>query len=201
MTERTRKALGGAGLVAAAAVALALGRCAGSSEAAREPHAVTDPSPPEQRALTTDGSSEPANGASPPPAAATTPGAASSTVPSVTATPSGAAAPPSTAASRINAALERDPKDLALFARIERELKRPPPPAVNAIVELRGREATRDELLVEARRLFADDFRLRALVVRWIDEVAPAPGGGSKSAPSPVSAGSGTPVVQPIHAK
>ncbi|HEX6272812.1 MAG TPA: hypothetical protein VFZ53_07230, partial [Polyangiaceae bacterium] len=93
----------------------------------------------------------------------------------------------------------RDPKDLALFARIERELERSPPPAVNEIVELRKRGATRDALLAAARRLFADDFPLRALVVRWIDEVAPPPGG----IPSPSASASGarakTPVVQPIR--
>jgi hypothetical protein len=204
MTRRMQNALGGAGLVTAAAVALALWRCGGSAETAREPRAGADSNASERRASEGDGTSRPGDGRAlvePSGAVSARTDSTSPAAPSAAATPNptSSGATPSAAASRINAALARDPKDLALFARIERELERSPPPAVDEIVALRGRGATRDALLAEARRLFADDFQLRALVVRWIDEVAPPPGGVAK--PAPAGARSGSPVVQPIRAK
>ncbi|HEX6277435.1 MAG TPA: hypothetical protein VFZ53_30540, partial [Polyangiaceae bacterium] len=111
MTLRTRNALGGAGLVTAAAVALALWRCGGSSEPARQPHAETHPAASEQRAVVGDGASSPGEQALlPPPSAAVAPDPASSEAPSAASSPSatGSGAPPSSAASRINAAIARD---------------------------------------------------------------------------------------------
>jgi hypothetical protein len=182
-----------------------LGRCGGSSEPAREPHAENE-SAAERRAAADSVESAPASAlTSSATATASAPGdagpATDGAVPAPSPSASFGTAPPSSAAARINAALARDPKDLALFARIERELKRPAPPAVNTIVELRSEGASRERLLAETRRLLADDFQVRAIVVRWIDEVAPAPGGAKTAPATPGSSPSGPSAVQPIRTK
>lgn len=199
---QTRFVVGGAGLLAVLGIALLLGRCGGSSEPAREPRAENEPAAAERQA----GATEPSNAAS---AALTAETSVNEPKPPATApdgsapapNATGTAAPPSSAATRINSALARDPRDLALFARIERELKRSPPPAVSTIVEARANGATREELLAHARRLLADDFQVRTLVIRWIDEVAPAPGGAKTAPATPGSSPSGPSLVQPIRTK
>jgi hypothetical protein len=194
---------GAAGLLAVAGIALLAGRCGGSAEpTAREPQTENEPSAAEQRAGTDSTTNTPASALT---SSATAARQGDAPVVTDAAAPTSSAesvaAPASSAATRINAALGRDPKDLALFARIERELKRAPPPAVATIVELRTNGATRDELLAQTRRLLADDFQVRTLVVRWIDEVAPAPGSAKPAPATPGSSPSGPAVVQPIRTK
>jgi hypothetical protein len=72
-----------------------------------------------------------------------------------------------------NAVTSSDPRDLALLSRIERELRRAPSPAVHAILRRRREGAPRSELLSLARAL--PELPLRVHVMRWIDEVSPAP--------------------------
>jgi len=195
---------GAAGLVAVAAAALLLGRCGGSSEPPHEPRSESEPAAAERSAaadfVADDSKASPLSTSAPSAVRGDEPAIADGS-----ATPSsdggGDAAPPSSAATRINAALARDPKDLALYARIERELKRAPPPAVNTIVEARANGGGREQLLAHAQRLFADDFQLRALVIRWIDEVAPAPGSTTKAPATPGGSPSGPTHVKPILKK
>jgi hypothetical protein len=202
-----RKSLvfGGAGFVAVA-IALLSWRCGGASEKPpREPGAEDDAvhreaSPAHEPDSSSTSAAELAPAAKADPSAR---GAASSD-PVAAPSPSGANSTDagSSAQSRINAALSRDPKDLELFSRIERELKRTPPPEVIAITDLRARGASRDELLSETRRRLANDFQLRALVVRWIDEVAPASAGATKKTPPVPSVGaSASSHVRPIQSK
>jgi hypothetical protein len=73
----------------------------------------------------------------------------------------------------VDAVASSDPRDLALLSRIERELGRTPPPAVHAILRRRREGAPRGELLSLARAL--PELPLRVHVMRWIDEVSPAP--------------------------
>ncbi|HVR20071.1 MAG TPA: hypothetical protein VMS65_10255 [Polyangiaceae bacterium] len=197
-----RHVFGALGLAVAGALVFLLWRCGGSSEPpAREPPTSGEASAAERAAGSDPAVTGPSSARGDD---AHAPGRdAGSSPESLAAAPSasGSISPPSSAATRVNAALQNDPRDLALFARIERELKRDPPPSVNQMTALRARGATRDELLAEARRLFADDFQLRALVVRWVDEVAPPPGSATKTAPAPSGARSGAPIVQPIRAK
>jgi hypothetical protein len=198
---RKSHALGSAGLVAAGAVVLLLWRCAGSSPPPDEPRTTTGASDAVEPSAATEQAASVAAAFGDDAANPEARDPDSQKDPVAVPSASGSAPPASSAAAHVNAALQNDPRDLALFARIERELKRDPPPAVNQMTELRARGATRDELLGEARRLFADDFRLRALVVRWIDEVAPPAGGAKKPVSAPSGAGSGAPIVQPIRAK
>jgi hypothetical protein len=80
----------------------------------------------------------------------------------------------SSGASRISQAVaSADPRDLALLSRIERELGQAPSPAVHAMLRRRREGAPRGELLTLARAL--PELPLRVLVIRWIDEVSPAP--------------------------
>lgn len=80
----------------------------------------------------------------------------------------------SSAGSRIGQAMASvDPRDLALLSRIERELGQAPSSAVHAILRRRREGALRSELLSLARAL--PELPLRVLVIRWIDEVSPAP--------------------------
>lgn len=68
-----------------------------------------------------------------------------------------------------------DRRSLALIAGIERELQSEAPPEVHELLLAWRRGATRQELLERTRRDLPPSFALRALVVRWINEVAPDP--------------------------
>lgn len=96
------------------------------------------------------------------------------------------------------------PADLRLLGRIERELRREPPPEVHAMLRRSNAGASRDELLGLARAL--PDLQLRVLALRWVDEVRAAPGAGSDAgtgsraptAPAPAS-GSANPFVKRVE--
>jgi hypothetical protein len=86
---------------------------------------------------------------------------------------------------------------LALLSRIERELKRDPPPAVHALIRLRESGASRYQLLAEADQHFGSDVALRVIVRRWIDEAAP----GASTPPKtlgPTQGGGQAPLIKPI---
>lgn len=97
------------------------------------------------------------------------------------------------------------PADLELLGRIERELRREPPPEIHAMLRRRSEGATRDELLGMARAL--PDLQLRVLGLRWVDEVRPAAGAdtganaGSRAptAPAPGSANPFVKRVEPVR--
>lgn len=81
-----------------------------------------------------------------------------------------------------------DPRELPLLANIERELKRDPPPQVHALLAEYRRGETRSALIEYVQRRFPKDLPLRALTLRWIDDVRPSSGaphgaGISSSAP------------------
>lgn len=181
--------------LALAAAALLLWRCAASTE---RPAATTDSTANAlPSAVISPG--EPAGAA---PAASlpqpASPVAVEPASPSG-ATPSTTAGAPATGASAIVAAVgRRDPRDLALLARIERELKRDPPESVHALVRLHEAGASRSELLSRVSQLPAGDVGLRVLVLRWIDEVAPDPN-APRPPLNPVPSGSHRPLVKPIE--
>jgi hypothetical protein len=104
--------------------------------------------------------------------------------------------PTSSAGSRIARALAAShPADLELLGRIERELKREPPPEVHAMLRRRSEGATRDELLGMARAL--PDLQLRLLSLAWVDQVRPTRDSGARP-PAVPAPGSGAPLVKPI---
>ena len=98
----------------------------------------------------------------------------------------------------MHAVATSDPKDLALLSRIERELGQDPPPAVHALIRRRADGAGRSELVAGAQKL--EDLRLRVLVLRWVDEVFPPPG-GPKAPAVPGASSSGPSVVKPLEPK
>jgi hypothetical protein len=126
-----------------------------------------------------------ASGATPLPAASLTPSPSASS---------------RTAGGIIAAVARRDPRDLALLSRIERELKRDPPPAVHALIRMREAGAARHELLAEADKQLGSDVALRVLVGRWIDEAAPGTAAPSKSL-GPTQGGTQDPLIKPIVPK
>jgi hypothetical protein len=137
-----------------------------------------------------------ARGASDASAPAPAPAAAPPPAPSLAA-PSPSASS-TTAAGVIAAVAHRDPRDLALLSRIERELKRDPPPAVHALIRMREAGASRSQLLAEADKQLGTDVALRVLVRRWIDEAAP---GGAAAPPKTLGpqGGSQDPMIKPIQ--
>ena len=153
------------------------------------PASLAPPAPPASVA-------PPASGTASPAASAGVLPSSSSPLTSLTApTPS---APPNAAAPIIAAVSNRDPRDLALLSRIERELKRDPPPAVHALIRLRASGAPRSQLLSELDRQIPQDVALKVLVRRWIDEVT----SGSTLAPKslgPAPSGTHDRLVKPIE--
>lgn len=118
--------------------------------------------------------------------------------------PVAALAPPSlsassnTAAPIIAAVAQRDPRDLGLLSRIERELERDPPPAVHALIRMRESGASRSQLLAEADKQLATDVALRLMVRRWIDDVAPG-GTAPPKTVGPASSAGHAPLIKPIQ--
>lgn len=109
-------------------------------------------------------------------AGSTKPGDASSPKPSdAGAAPAGSARPSGPGALIADTVHTADPRDLELLASIERDVKRDPPPEIHALIAARKRGATRDELTRDIRAL--PDLRLRVLVMRWLNAVAPADAG------------------------
>jgi len=94
---------------------------------------------------------------------------------------------------RIAALLAARPErpTLALLSRIERELKRDPPAELHALITAQRRGARRAELLERVRRDLPQDLLLRALVVRWINEVAPDPHAKATATPAAALSGAG----------
>lgn len=103
-----------------------------------------------------------------------------------------------TAAGIIAAIARRDPRDLALLSRIERELKRDPPPAVHALIRMRESGASRAQLLAEADKQLGSDLALHVLVRRWIDEAAPGAAAPPKTL-GPTQGGGQAPLIKPIQ--
>lgn len=182
-----------AGLLSLALPVLMLWRCAAHSPRTGSDAATTpDAPPPASPVSAVPAASETAS----PAASAATPPASSTPLASVTApAPSSAS---SAAAPIIAAVANRDPRDLALLSRIERELKRDPPAAVHALIRLRASGATHGQLLSEFDRLIPRDLALRVLVRRWLDEVTP---GGTPAPKSrgPAPRGTHEPWVKPIE--
>lgn len=87
---------------------------------------------------------------------------------------------------------------LPLLADIERELKRDPPPEAHALVAELRRGAERATLIDFVRQRFPHDLSLRAIALRWIDRVRPAPSGTSEPSPPPLGSGDGPTWVAPI---
>ena len=152
-------------------------RSAASLSSATAPPSLGAPDP-----LTTSPLGNPAASASagaPQPASAATSSAGSGGQPGPSSTAPralGHAPPggsPGAGQSIANAVAATDPRDLALLSRIERELGQNPPPAVHAILRRHREGAPRSELLALARAL--PELPLRVHVIRWIDEVSPAP--------------------------
>lgn len=118
------------------------------------------------------------------------------------AAPSGARPPlsapsPSSSARVISEVIaQREPRDLAFLAKLERELKRDPPPEARHLIELRRGGASREQLVAYVREQFPPDLQLRALALRWIDEDRTDAGGAKPGVPA--TAGSGPALVKPI---
>lgn len=189
------------GLGALALLAALSWRCSASKDGAATPNAP---------AAAPAGAAKPAAGvphdnASAPRSALVDETAAASAAPqAVPPAPAGSAnAPPAASVGNpgtsaiIGAVAQRDPRDLALLARIERELKRDPPASVHALIRLREGGASRSLLMTRAAELPANDVALRVVVQRWIDEVAPDPARMASPAPNP--SGSARPLVRPIE--
>jgi len=189
------------GVLSLAVPVLLLWRCAAQSE----------PPPRVSAHSTTNPDAPPPVSAAPPASTAAharetvSPAASADTLPSSAAPPASLTAPTpssrsSAAAPIIAAVANRDPRDLALLSRIERELKRDPPAAVHALIRLRAAGATRSQLLSELDRQITQDVALKVLVRGWIDEVAPgdAPKPKRKS-PGPAPSGTHDPLVKPIE--
>lgn len=104
----------------------------------------------------------------------------------------------SAAAGIIAAVAHRDPRDLALLSRIERELKRDPPPAVHALIRMRESGASRAQLLAEADQQLGSDVALRLLVRRWIDETGPGAATPPKTL-GPTPGGAQDPLIKAIE--
>jgi len=193
---REHPRLAALGALSLAVPVLLLWRCAGHSEP--PPRAATD------ETTSTAASSPPSALSAAPPASGTvSPAASAETLPpSATPVASLTAPPPSSpssaAAPIIAAVANRDPRDLALLSRIERELKRDPPAAVHALIRLRAAGATRSQLLSELERQIPQDLALKVLVRRWIDEVAPGDTPKPKSL-GPAPSGTHDPLIKPIE--
>lgn len=132
------------------------------------------------------------------PAMPTSSAAASVTLP--------AAAPPAlasnTPARATPHALPRvDARELSLLAGIERELSRDPPAEVHGL--LAEYRAGRDHAtLVEyVQRNFPEDFALRVLALRWIDDVRPSDRGQRRPGLRAPDRGTGRSWVAPIRPK
>ena len=178
-----------------AAAALLLWRCAATERPAATPPASSRAREPSESGLS-QVAAPPSHGAETKPAMAPGDPAATSSRPA----PSGSAGATSSGAAAIVAAVgQRDPRDLALLSRIERELKRDPPQSVHALLRLRERGATRAELLSSAAQLPAGDLPLRVLVLRWIDEVRPDPSAPQAAPPSPAPHASHRQLIKPIE--
>jgi len=187
------------GALALALPVLLLWRCAhdAPAPASSDAAATPSPAPPASAPPSEPAALAPSAAAAPAPSAATaTPTATAPHDP--TALASASASP---AGSRIASAVANsDPRDLDLLMRIERELKRDPPASVHELVRLRKAGASRETLLTRAQQLPQNDLPLRVLVLRWVDEVSPAPGAAPPTKPAvPASSGSGRPLVRPIQ--
>jgi hypothetical protein len=189
------------GALALALPVLLLWRCA---------HDASAPASSSDAASATKGapastSASPAANAAPAQSSTAAAAASNSSTPAASTAPGAPTAPPSAtptpAGSRIASAVANsDPRDLALLMRIERELKRDPPPAVHELVRQRKAGASREALLASARQLPENDLTLRVLVLRWVDEVSPAPGAAPTTKPAvPTSSSSGHSLVRPIQ--
>lgn len=121
----------------------------------------------------------------------------------VAASASAEAPPVNSGGSTVSRALAASqPADLELLGRIERELRREPPPEIHAMLRRRREGASRDELLGMARAL--PDLQLRVLGLRWVDEVRPAAGAGTGAdagsrAPTAPAPGSANPFVKRVE--
>jgi hypothetical protein len=191
-------ALVGSAIVALASL-VALARCSATERPPAQPVPGSEPAvaavtahPPRDTAAPA-GKLAPA-GDAPPPSAAASAGAVAAPVEGGVLAP---AAPSSSAGARIAQALAaKHPADLELLGRIERELRREPPPEIHALLRRRAEGASREELVTLARAL--PDLQLRVLALRWVDEVRPAPG-AEPGAPAVPGASSGAPpLVKPI---
>lgn len=91
-----------------------------------------------------------------------------------------------------------DSRELSLFTDFERELKREPPPEVHGLIAEFRRGVERDELMAYVRQRFPKDLAMRAIALRWIDRVRPAPEGSSRPNAHLLSAGGGASWVAPI---
>lgn len=155
-------------------------------------------------AATTAGAPPPAPAASAAPSATETASsvASAATLPSSSIPLASVTAPgpssSSAAAPIIAAVANRDPRDLSLLSRIERELKRDPPAAVHALIRLRASGATHSQLVAELDRQIPQDLALKVLVRRWIDEVAPG-GSSARKSRGPAPSGTHEPLVKPIE--
>jgi hypothetical protein len=184
---------------------LLLWRCAAQPEpppaaaAAVARPSATPPTPPLTAAPATTQQATarvPASGASEDSALAPASGATPSPVASLAA-PSPSASS-STAAGIIAAVARRDPRDLALLSRIERELKRDPPAAVHSLIRMRESGASRAQLLAEADKQLGSDVALRVIVRRWIEETAPGAAAPPKTL-GPTPGGGHDPLIKPIE--
>jgi hypothetical protein len=149
------------------------------------------PAPSQGAALALAPPSTPLSASAAPSAVATPPDNASA-APRATTAPSGARI--------ITAVANSDPRDLELLTRIERDLKRDPPPSVHELIRLRKSGLSPDALRARARELPDSDLPLRLLVLRWVDSLsgaAPAPA----KPPLPATSGSAPSPVHPIRAQ
>lgn len=131
-------------------------------------------------------------GASAAPSAGTTP-------PDVTSAAASAAAP--SGARIITAVANSDPRDLELLTRIERELKRDPPPSVHELIRLRKAGMSAEGLRARARELPDSDLPLRVLVLRWVDSLSGAAQDAAAKPPQPATSGTAPSPVHPIRPK
>lgn len=158
------------------------------------PSGVRAPSSPAAEARTEGAPSAATHDAvAPAPAARQTPFTAGNDPQSVVAADH---APTTAAAGGGLPAIER--QELALLASIERDLKREPPPEVHALLGEYRRGADRATLVTSVQRDFPNDLAMRVTVLRWIDQVRPAPG-GPPPAPAVPGQGTGKSWVRPLN--
>lgn len=127
------------------------------------------------------------------PSAGTTPPDITSAAASATAAPSGARI--------VTAVATSDPRDLELLTRIERELKRDPPPSVHELIRLRRAGISPEGLRARARELPDSDLPLRVLVLRWVDSIGGAAPNAAAKPPQPATSGTAPSPVHPIRPK